>query len=440
MSKILAIAKAEYLIAVRSKAFIIGIILMPVLMGGGLAVQYFMRGHVDKTTRHCAIVDRSGFLYPILEEANQRREANVVFESDEQGNQKQVKPSFVLEKYYETDPSQTEIELSKQVRRGKLFAFLIIDQDILNPNNVATESGHSLAYHTKTPTFRELPDWLRSNVNQAVMNKRFESANLDRKLVQTLSKRVRFTSLGLVKVSEDGKVEKARKDSELVTFGVPFACMMLLFVMVMMTAPTLLNQVLEEKMQKISEVLISSVTPFQLLMGKLIGIVMTALTLSVLYLGGAYFGTVRFGVADIVAPSTYAWFFLFLVMALFIYGSIFSAIGAACSEIKDSQNLMTPAMIFIMIPFFAFGTIIQSPTSLFSVLVSLFPPATPMIMMLRIAMPPGPPAWQILLSVVLTGLFTIACVAAAGKVFRIGILSQGQAPSLGRLFKWIVSK
>ena len=441
MNKILSVAKAEYLIAVRSKAFIIGIILMPVLMGGGLLVQIFFGNQVDKADRKVAIVDRSGFLYPILYDANAKRETEVVFEEDENGVKRQVRPHFRLELFEESkDTSKTGITLSKRVRKGDLFAFLIIDAAILDPDQVSDESDHTLAYHTKTPTFRELPNWLRNTIHQAVLTRRFENANLDRDLVRNLSKRVNLTSLGLVKVSEDGKVEKAKRDNELVTFGIPFACMMLIFLLIMMTTPSLLNQILEEKMQKISEVLVSSVTPFQLLMGKLIGIVLTALTLSVLYLSGVYAATLQFGVSDLIKPSTYALFFLFLIMALFIYGSIFSAIGAACSEIKDSQSLMTPAMFVVMIPFFCFGPIIQSPTSLFSTLVSLFPPATPTIMMMRVAMPPGPPLWEILLSIVLTAAFTIFSVAAAGKIFRIGILSQGQAPSFGKMIKWVMSK
>ena len=107
---------------------------------------------------------------------------------------------------------------------------------------------------------------------------------------------------------------------------------------------------------------------------------------------------------------------------------------------RDAQSLMTPAMIFIMIPFFCWGIILKNPNSTFATLVSLFPPATPMLMMLRIAVPPGPPWWEVLLGVILCGASIVLCVWAGGKIFRIGILAQGQAPSFARLLSWVISK
>jgi ABC-type Na+ efflux pump permease subunit len=134
------------------------------------------------------------------------------------------------------------------------------------------------------------------------------------------------------------------------------------------------------------------------------------------------------------------WFLLFQLLALLIFGSIFSAIGASCSEIRDAQSMMFPAMLLIMIPLFTWMPVLQSPSSTFARMVSLFPPATPMLMLLRIAIPPGPPWWEIVLGVVLTFGFMLACVWASAKIFRIGLLSQGQAPSLARLVAWLTSR
>ena len=441
MNKIFAVAKAEYKIAIRSKAFLIGFFLTPLLMGGAILAQKFIGDHVDTTTRKCAIVDRSGFLYPILETANTEREKTDVFELSDDGTQKQVRPKFLLEEYNETGSrEETEIELSQRVEDGELFAYLVIDKDVLSTERNTAASGHILAYHTETPTFNALPNWLRGTVNQAVLSQRFKNAQVDDTLVKRLSQSIRLTSLGLVKISADGSLQEAKKDNEIVTKVLPLVAMMLLYILVMTAVPTLLNQVLEEKMQKISEILISSVSPFQLLMGKLIGTVAVTLTLSILYLASAYYLTSHFGIAGAIEPQFYAWFLLLLILALFMFGSIFSAIGAVCSEIKDSQSLMMPAVMLIVIPLFFVKAVIESPNSLFATVLSLFPPATPTIMMLRIALPPGPPLWQIILSITLSGLFTVLCVAVAGKIFRIGILSQGQTPSYGRLIKWVFSK
>ena len=138
--------------------------------------------------------------------------------------------------------------------------------------------------------------------------------------------------------------------------------------------------------------------------------------------------------------SLYIWFFYFLLCALIIFGSMFSAIGAACSEIRDAQSLMTPVMLLVMTPMLCIGPILDSPTSFFSRAVSLFPPATPMLMFARIAIPPGPSAWEVAAGTILTGVFAIGCVWVAGKVFRVGILSQGQAPTMIKLIGWVLAK
>ncbi|MBI3877104.1 MAG: ABC transporter permease, partial [Verrucomicrobia bacterium] len=101
---------------------------------------------------------------------------------------------------------------------------------------------------------------------------------------------------------------------------------------------------------------------------------------------------------------------------------------------------MFPVMMMVMLPFFVWMPVMQSPNSAFARCASLFPPATPMLMMLRIAIPPGPPWWEVALGVVLTTLFMLASVWAAGKIFRIGLLAQGQAPTFAKLFKWVLSK
>ena len=123
--------------------------------------------------------------------------------------------------------------------------------------------------------------------------------------------------------------------------------MFLLYMMVMSAAPSLLNTVLEEKMAKISEVLLSSVTPFQLMLGKLFGTVLVSLTLSTLYLSSAVFMLWKANLLHLVPPQIFLWFLLFQLLALLIFGSLFSAVGAACSEIRDAQNFMFPVMMMV---------------------------------------------------------------------------------------------
>ena len=442
MSKIVAIAKVEYLVAVRSKAFLVGMFMMPVFALGGIAVQTLLKNQVDISDRKVAIVDRSGFLYPLIEDANEWRTENEAHSVDpETGKRTQTRPRFLFERYESgDDDARIHEALSKRVESGELLGYAIIGARILDTRPPEGSDARALAYHTKTPSFMELPNWLEYVVNRETQRARFAQAGIDQTLVKSLSEPVRLTSLGLVELSEDGAANEAEVNDRIRTFVVPIAALALIFMMIMMTAPALLNQVLEEKMQKISEVLVSSVSPFQLLMGKLVGTVLVAVTLSFVYLAAIFYVTHRFGVADWIAPSVYLWFFLFLTLALFMYGAIFSAIGAACNEIKDAQSLMMPAMLLVVLPFFTFSLVLESPNSAFSTAISLFPPATPLLMFMRILLEPGPPVWQLALGVTLSLLFAVACVFAAGKVFRIGILAQGQTPSFLKLMRWIVSR
>ena len=438
MNKILTIAFTEYSNAVRSKAFIIGLLAMPLIMGIMVAVPHLTRDKVDLSDRKVAVVDFSEQLVKVIEARGEQRNTQGIFQTDSVGEKKQNQPRFVIEKVDPTPRTWDEhvVELSDQVRNGELFAFVLIASDVIEMG----ANGPGIAYHTRTPTFQQLPSWLEQVINEGIQSARFEREGLDEALVEQVTRRTRLDRLGLASRSETGAVEKAKKENRIATFAIPAVSMFLLFMMVMSSAPALLNSVLEEKMQKIVEFLISSVTPFQLMMGKLLGAMLVSLTLSVLYLGSATYLAWDRGFLELIPPHLFFWFFVFLILAILIFGSMFLAIGASCNEIQDAQSLMFPAMLTVMVPVMTWMPIIQSPTGTFARSVSLFPPATPMIMMLRMAVPPGLPLWEVLLGVAIAIGFTILIVMAAGKIFRIGILAQGQTASFGRMVKWLFSK
>ena len=131
------------------------------------------------------------------------------------------------------------------------------------------------------------------------------------------------------------------------------------------------------------------------------------------------------------------WFLLYLTFAVLLFGSIFIAVGAACSDLKDSQSMMMPVMMLIMFPVFTFAFVMRAPDGNLALALSLFPSATPFLMLMRIGLQPGPPLWQILLSVALMALTTFAAVWAAGRIFRTGILMQGKSPTLGEMIRWV---
>lgn len=439
--KIVVVARTEYLNAVQSKAFLVGLLLMPLMMGGAFLVQYITQDQVDLRDHRFGVIDHTGQLFHVLEQAARLRNETEIYETSADGTRRQKAPRYLPELYPPTQPGggRTDVLLSNLVREERLFAYVIIGQP--SPPHAGTSDAHSLfAYHTNTPTYDDLPQWIEQTLNAELQRRRLAEHGLEPAVLASLMQRFPVKRLGLVRVNERGEVIEAEEENKLLTFGVPFGALLMLYMIVMSSAPALLNTVLEEKMQKILEFLVSSVPPFHLLLGKLLGSVGVALTLSALYLGAAYFTSVHFGVADRIAPAVYFWFIVFELLALVMFGSIFSAMGAACSEMRDAQSLMGPIMLLVMIPMFCLAPVLRAPDSSFSRAVSLFPPATPVLMFLRVAIPPGPAWWELALGVTLTLLTAMACVWAGGKIFRIGILSQGQAPTLGRLALWLVSR
>ncbi len=442
MTKAFTVARTEYLRAVRTRGFILGVLMMPVLMSGGFIATRISEKTADVSDRRFAVVDPDGRVFTALEAAAGNRDDWAIWSAGEP--RRQERPRFVPELHAASPDEDPVLPLSDRVRSGELFGFLVVGADALEapPRPGEPPGDRDLLWHTNTPTYEDLPDWIGDVVNDLARSSRFTAAGLDESLVDRLSSHVGVRTMGLARVSAQGEVRKARQSSQAANIGVPLVFSMLMFVLVMSTAPALLNTVLEEKMQKIAEVLVATVDPFDLLLGKLLATAGVALTLSVIYVGaGLVFArstdVVPDAVLDAITPATLAWYVLFQVLALLSYGAIFAAIGAACSELQDAQNLMGPIMILIMLPMFFLMPVLQNPDSPVSRIVTLFPTATPILMMMRVSAPPGPAWWELLASLVVTGTFTLFCVWAGGRIFRIGILSQGQAPSWRRMWRWI---
>lgn len=369
MNKVWRVASTEYLNAVRSKAFILGVLLLPVIMAISIGVQVYAQKKTDLTPRRLAVLDRSGQLYEALAaKAKARNDAlrtqppSVSVEMQGQRLKMDLpqQPEFVLEpfKFLGDDLKAAELQLSERVRRKELFAFLIIGKAILAPD----ATNHTeLLYHTQTPTFHELPSWLDNTLNAEIRERRFTAAGVDSQQVRQLSRQVPLQRLGLAQQKTTGEVIAAKLENRIATHAVPIGAMLLLFMVVMSSAPALLNTVLEEKMQKISEVLLASVSPFQLMLGKLFGTVLVSLTLSTLYLVSVAWMLWKFGLLGHVPGHLFAWFFLFQLLALLMFGSMFIAVGAACSEIRDAQNLIVPVMMVLLIPMLTWMAVLQSP-------------------------------------------------------------------------------
>ena len=464
MGKIWTIGRTEFLDTVRSKGFLIGVFMMPILMGGSLIFQMLVKDRVDLSPRRAVVVDATGELFAPLQEELAKRNEQEVWSLEPGKEDKQVRPTFEFEAWVPDTSTDGEdpkvarekltLALSERVRQGELQGFFLIGSEVfkVDPATPGSEAGgqsadpmgayyaKSVSYYTHEPTYRELSDWVSGVLNAEVKERRFQNDNLDKTVkarVELLSSDVPTNSYGLIQESADGTLSGGQAENKIRTFIVPLACLMLLFMLVMTSAPQLMNNVLEEKMQRIAEVLVSAVTPFQLLMGKLVGGVMITLTLGATYMAGVVWASYEYGFADMIPVSIYAWLVVMIVFALFMYGALFSALGAACNELRDAQSMMMPAMAMVLIPVFGFTVILENPNGTVAQILTFVPTCTPMILLFRLAAQPGPANWEIVLGLIDCALTTLFLVWASAKIFRVGILSQGQAPSFRKLLSWM---
>lgn len=435
MRKVIVIAVREYQAAVRTKMFIISLVFIPVLGGGGAVATWLLEGQVDVTDRNVAVIDRTGVLFEPLAEAAKARNETVV----DPRTDKQVKPRFLLERLEPAaaDPTAQRLALSEQVRAKRWFAFLDIDAGVLDPS--ASESSAPIQYYSNNPAYEDIEHFAAQPLNNAIQTIRLNRAGIDKQVVDRATRWVSVTSLGLLsRDAQSGQVAQPGQVNKAAHIVVPMIFMFLMFMVVMLGATPLMHGVLEEKMQRIAEVLLGSVTPFQLMAGKLLGMVGVSLTVMTLYMTCGIVAAGWSGYGQYVPAHLIKWFVVYQVLAVLMFGSMFGAVGAACSDLKEAQSAFFPVWLIVCIPLFVWIQVAREPSSTFSTVVSLFPPATPMLMLLRQAVPPGPPLWQPFLGILLVVLTTLACIFASGRVFRIGLLMQGKGASLRQMLHWAI--
>lgn len=190
-------------------------------------------------------------------------------------------------------------------------------------------------------------------------------------------------------------------------------------------------------MQKIVEILLASVTPFQLMTGKLLGSMLVASTLALVYMGPTLVFLLWQGLLSEVPAVIYYWFPVFLFITLLSLGSIWASIGAACAELKDTQNFAGIAVLFLLLPLILATVILESPHAPFAVATSLLPACYPFLMTIRLMTEPGPEAWQLWVGLLVNLVFVALSLWAGAKIFRRGILGQGTTPSLKSLVGWL---
>ncbi len=271
---------------------------------------------------------------------------------------------------------------------------------------------------------------IRWGLREAIKDARYQASGVDRKRIEAL---VNIDAPDTIEVTDKGE----RASTEGVTVFLPLGFMILMVMSVMIGGQYLLTTTIEEKSSRVVEVLLSAVSPMQLMTGKIVGQMMVGMTMLLIYSGVGIGALIAFKLMDLIGPIKFLYLVVFTGLAYFMIASLLAAIGSAVNELREAQSLQTPVMLCVMIPYFLWMPISRDPNSVLATTLSFVPPMSPFVMVMRIASTSPPPTWQILLGIAVSAAGAYACVWMAAKVFRVGLLMYGKPPNFKTLIKWI---
>jgi ABC-2 type transport system permease protein len=417
--KIWLIIKREYVTRVKTKGFVIGTLIVPLIGIGFTSLIVFLVGHQSNQALRLAIVDNAGGLAP-----------SVVGGLDAKLPSGQ--PMYVVTETIDRPASPSDIQdgLRARINSGALDAYLVIPKDL----------DKSAELHTKNPGAYAQFGPLTSAVNQAVVESRLNARGIH---VDDVRDIVRSSDLQVIKVSKEGEsVERGQ------TLGVAIALVILLYTSLLMYGIITMRSILEEKTTRTMEVLISAVDPFQLLAGKILGVAAVAFTqfaiwsvsLALLATYGAAMAAMTgagAALAGIHVPGALlAYAGIYFFGGYFLYSSMFAAVGAACSNEQDAAQLQWIAMAPLVFTMVIYSLVLNDSSSRASVILSEIPFFAPVLMPLRVSLQ-VPPAWQIALSIGLLFLSIVVVIYCSAKIYRVGILMYGKRPTLPELVRWL---
>lgn len=423
LRRILLIAKRDYIASVFRKAFLVGLVLAPLMMGGTFFGIALMREMQAGTVQHIALVDHTGGAAQDIIAAVERSRDPVAKAAQSLGG-----VTYALEAVApnEADAQAQRVELSDKVRRGELFMFADIGAD----NKVTIFASGGGVDDTRV--------WLTGALNTGLQAARLRQAGMQPDAVTKALAPVTVERVGLVTRNASGAIEDAKPRNEAAGFAVPLAMMLLMFMIVMGSAAPMLGAIAEDKMQRVFEMLLATTTPFELMMGKVLAAVGRSLTSSVFYVIGALLGLSGSALFGLVPFELLPWFFVYVIAEVTMLSALGAGMGAATSAPRDAQSFAVLLTMPLMVPLFLLVPLAQSPNGTLATVMSLVPLFTPMVMLMRQAMPGGVPAWQPWVGLAGVLLCTWFVTWVAARIFRVTILMQGKPPRLPDLVRWAV--
>jgi len=432
MNKIILILQREYLTRVKKKSFVIMTILGPVLMAALMILPAFLADWSEATEKRIAVLDETGWFLEKFKDQD-----NIKF-------------------YHVYEGLESEKE-GALYERGDLLLYIPLPELNIPVN--------AQLFSTKQPGL-SVTTYIKSVMRQVVENRKLLASGIDPELIKAAKAKI---NLSTIKVDEAGIETKSNTEIEV---GLAIFAGIMIYFFIFMFGVQVLKGVMEEKSSRIVEVIISSVKPFQLMMGKIIGIALVGLTQFLLWIvltgiflivfqlgfGGGSNGLEMMGqqsqlmqqageggvdkfmmVAEVLNSTNFTVmifsFIFYFLGGYLLYSSLFAAIGGAVDQDADTQQFMMPVSIPLIFSVAMSGVIINQPDSTLSIWLSMIPFTSPVTMMMRI--PFGVPIWQLWTSMALLILGFITTTWIAGKIYKTGILMYGKKVGYLEIWKWI---
>ncbi|HEY0048973.1 MAG TPA: ABC transporter permease [Pyrinomonadaceae bacterium] len=447
MRKFLAVVKREYKKVVFTWAFLIGTLLAPfiaAMFGVIPAILFSSKGERQRI----AIVDQTGTVGARLKEnlsaekvsEKVQEAAKEAFKDLDESQQERMKrgaqqlgESFVFVDYDSEGKTTEQIrrELNAQIQEQKIDAYLIIPQSFDAPDA-------EFEYYSRNPGDFVTTANLENALNEAVRSERLARANISEAQLKDLSRNVAFEK---TKVSEKG--EEKENDGK---FTAAFVIGVLIYITLAIYGQQILGAVVEEKETRIAEILFSSAKPFELMMGKLVGVGLAGLTQLAIWLSSALillvFGATTMDAAGIpfsmpnITPLSIIYFLTFFMLGFCLYATIFALIGSMVTTVQEGGQFAMLPVIILLAGFYCIFPIVRDPNSTVSFWVSIAPFLATITMPVRIAIE-TPPFWQIALSVLFNVAAIFGLVWVAARVYRVGMLMYGKRATIPEVWKWI---
>ncbi len=430
MNKMFIVLKHEFRQKIRSKAFIILTFIAPLLMAALIAVPIFISVMNEGIDKQIVIIDGTGKLGKYFAADTGKR---TILQSPGNANSsnKSFGPSLHLT-VINSETSNTADSLKALLLKKKISGYVEIPVDAI------TDSTSVATLRVTNANDFTVEEFLSTHYRDALFSERLKTSGIDPDFVKHARQGAEFSTL---KVSE----EKETKDNG-VGFIAGYITGMFLYISMILYGTLIMQSVIEEKNSRVIELLSSSVKPIDILIGKVLGVGLSGLVQVSVW--ATMFAAVSFfalpavlsslgsSAGSIISPSSFVYFVLYFIFGYLMYATLYAGAGATVEQASDAQQVSMPITLLVILPIVMMTSVIQSPSSTSSVILSLIPFFSPILMLGRI-FSETPPFWQIALSFVLMAATFFGVLWLSGKIYRTGILMYGKKYTLREIFKWL---